>query len=169
MVKKTLIFKELNKLKRLYDNSIKSADVDLPKYYSKLALLELCGWIEESMDVLINEYADKKINNPNYVDDVLGRNYTFDYNRFKKLIVTLVGMIGFEKIESKINIVTKTKLETSLNLLKTMRDDHAHTTLMGNGSTKTLHAPSVVIPRLEEVYVGLREYEKKLKLLKCKY
>ena len=51
-------------------------------------------------------------------------------------------------------------------LLKHMRDDHAHTTLLGVGALKTLHAPSVTISYFNDVYSGLREYELNLKKLK---
>jgi hypothetical protein len=169
MVKKTIILKELNKLNVLYNNSKASTDIDLPKYYSKLALLELCGWIEESIDNLINEYADRKINETTYIENVLDHNYSFDYKRFKKMMITLVGLAGFEKIENKINIVNRARLESSLNSLKSMRDDHAHTTLIGIGSTRTLYTPSVIIPHLNDIYYGLREYEKRLKSLKYRH
>ncbi len=47
MITKSYLFKTLNRLDRLYNESRTD---DKKIFYSKLALIELCGWIEETMD-----------------------------------------------------------------------------------------------------------------------
>ena len=47
MITKSYLLKTLNWLDQLYNDP--TAD-DKKIFYSKLALIELCGWIEETMD-----------------------------------------------------------------------------------------------------------------------
>ena len=90
MVSKTYILKEPNKLNKLYNRAIKDGDQDLQKFYSKLALLELCGWIEESMDNVVQgikrRLKDEK--NKEYVDSIIKQNYGFGYEgNFRNMLM----------------------------------------------------------------------------------
>ncbi len=163
MVAKTYILKELNKIKRLYDKSMSGSDRDMPKYYSKLALLELCGWIEESMDdIIVKSSRRSRVKDCKYINDFIERNHGFSYKNFRNMIISLIGITEVERVENKVNKVNKQKLESSLKSLKSMRDNHAHTTLHGEGSTKRLWAPSIILSKFNEVYEGLVDYENHL-------
>lgn len=167
MVAKSYILKELDKLKKIYDNAMLESDKDLPKYYSKLALLELCGWIEESMDDLILKYSHRKrVKDLSYINTFVSRNYSFDYsNNFREMLIKLIGIVYTEKIENRITTTIKSKFEASLSSLRTMRDIHAHTNLQGQGSTKILWTPSITIGKFIDVYAGLKSYENELKTI----
>lgn len=167
MIKKTLIIKELNKLNILYNSSLVGTDIDLPKYYSKLALMELCGWIEENLDNLILEYSNKKLTSSSYVVNKVKNNSSFNSSSFKELLILIIGNVGFEKIEDKINLSKKTRLTSTLDNLKPMRDSHAHTTIFG--TSQAFFAPSRIISDFNNVYEGIKEYEKFLKKMSYKF
>jgi hypothetical protein len=73
-------------------------------FYSKLAILELCGWLEESIDIIFMDFAKKHIKNPNnlkLIKEKIERNYGFDYDKnFKNLLIHITGIIVFERLES---------------------------------------------------------------------
>ena len=163
MVIKTSIFLELQKLEKLYNQAMRGTDIDLPKFYAKLALLELSGWIEESMDEMVKKYSLKKRVSHAYIDNLIKKNYSFDYQKnFREMLVKLLGLKNLEILEKKVQKNKKDELESSLALLKPMRDNHAHTTLQGKGPTPTIWAPTYTLSIFNKVYVGLREYEIKL-------
>ena len=64
-------------------------------FASKLAILELCGWIEVSMDECIlsaSERVLKETKNIRFVENKVGRNYGFSYeDHFKPMLANLIG------------------------------------------------------------------------------
>ena len=48
----------LNRLDAEYNTT---TDIQLPILYSKLAVLELCGWIETNIDNILYEYVDSEV------------------------------------------------------------------------------------------------------------
>ena len=70
MVNKGSISRNLRELDTRYNR--KTRNLRDPLYYSKLALLELCGWIEVTMDGIVLDCAQKHLtrhSNLNYVQD----------------------------------------------------------------------------------------------------
>ena len=59
MIAKSYILKNLKALDKHFINTNSSKD---SLFYSKLALLELCGWIEESIGYIVLRCADRKLN-----------------------------------------------------------------------------------------------------------
>ncbi|OHB88806.1 MAG: hypothetical protein A3C38_03450 [Planctomycetes bacterium RIFCSPHIGHO2_02_FULL_50_42] len=164
MVSKTYILKEPNKLNKLYNRAIKDGDQDLQKFYSKLALLELCGWIEESMDNVVQgikrRLKDEK--NKEYVDSIIKQNYGFGYEgNFRNMLIKAVGIHKVEQIERKIDGSKKDLFKSSLGTLREMRHDHAHSYI--HSATVRLHAPSAIRNHFNPVYDGLKSFEKELR------
>jgi hypothetical protein len=61
------IFVTLNHLDTLYnESSSQNKDIE-PTYYSKLAVLEYCGWIEESLDLIVKRSFTDKITNSHLI------------------------------------------------------------------------------------------------------
>ena len=85
MVKKTTIRENIKQLCKLYNNA------PTPKYelyYAKLAIIELCGWIEESQDDIVRRCAKKnlkEIANIKTVESTIKTNYGFQYDRACKI------------------------------------------------------------------------------------
>lgn len=67
MIDYTSIQSTLNKLDSEYNTS---TDLQMPILYSKLAVLELCGWIETNIDGMLFEYINTHIVNPIYITKI---------------------------------------------------------------------------------------------------
>ncbi|MBB2678928.1 UNVERIFIED_ORG: hypothetical protein GGI61_002488 [Rhizobium esperanzae] len=166
MVVKKHIEQNLTHLDQAYR---KETDQKKATYFSKLAILELCGWIELSMDDIILGHCDRKIKlpaNTRLIKDSVKRTYGFDYEKhFRKMLINLVGVVACETIEAAVNAAAKAKLEAQLGTLKTVRDGLAHTYLKGPAPIVALDAPSVTKARLGDIYHGLKEFQKVLRQL----
>src|SRR4051794_8216918 len=106
-------------------------------YMSKLAVLELCGWIELSMDDLIDCHARRRIrllSNSKFVSDqIIKKNYGFDYKRnFRNMVMRTVGIVSCEAMERHIPTSILVRFEAQLENLKISRNNLAHTFLSGS-------------------------------------
>ena len=85
MISKSYISSTLNDLERLY-NSANSQKKTI--YYSKLAVIELCGWIEETVDDILLMHVNRKCresDNKNYFkNNVIKPNSSFQYYKLEK-------------------------------------------------------------------------------------
>ncbi|PKH80722.1 hypothetical protein CXF60_08435, partial [Psychrobacter sp. 4Bb] len=91
----------LKQLNKLY---LETTDYKKQLYYSKLAILELCGWIEESMDNIIQMCANRLLRlqatKTHVQKQVIDRNYGFDYkNHFLKMLSSVIGFMNIERLE----------------------------------------------------------------------
>ena len=99
MIARSYILDNLTTLDRKYRNSTTTKE---SLFYSKLAVLELCGWIEESMDDIVLRCARRHLKdqaNIDYVhEDIVKRTYGFDYQRhFRRMLMRwsyIVGQFG---------------------------------------------------------------------------
>lgn len=166
MVVKKHILLTLEELNRKYNTSSSGLEKVL---YSKLAILELCGWVEQSMDDVIYYAANKNIKvseNIDYVEaKIVKPNWGFIYDsNFRRMLISLFGLIAIEKMERKLNSSIHANMVSSLNSLNSIRRRLAHTHV--KGMTATIHSPSITITYLRPVYDGLKDIEKIARLLK---
>jgi len=158
MIAKKEIQKNLEQLNTRFNNSKLLRE---PHWYSKLAILELCGWIEVSLDDIAKTLAAKNIrksHNLNQFDDFVSETYGFKYkNHFCKMLIQAIGITGLEKLEKLVGEKRKVQLESELGNLARMRDKLAHT--YTRGVTLSVDAPSTTIDRFHRVYEALKEYE----------
>jgi hypothetical protein len=136
-------------------------------YHSKLAILELCGWLEIAIDEAILKTASRLLKSEDakkYVQDKVKKNYGFEYDRhLKSLIVSLVGVSGFERVERLIDVGILLNFKSELDALKIRRNSLAHT--YTRGATQFYDAPSITIARLAKVEAGIRAYDTNLRKL----
>ena len=162
MISHSYIKSNLEYLDRVYQraNSNKEAS-----YCSKLAILELCGWIELSMDDIVLRGCVrglKQEKNRKAVREKVKRNYGFEYKRhFVSLITSLVGFHGYETLEKSIPTTVSAKFKSELGNLKVLRNSLAHTYY--KGGTHHYDAPSATFSRYESVAAGLDAYDKALR------
>lgn len=135
-------------------------------FYSKLAIIELCGWIEETMDDIVMSCARRKLKDTHniiYVEkDIISTNFGFEYKQhFRGMLIRLIGLIAFEKIENKISPSKLQKLKGALTILKKARNSQAHTHL--KGVLTSIDAPSVTKNNFTLVYDGLKEFDQVLR------
>lgn len=165
MVSKTSILSNLSIISRLFNNSSNPKEALL---YSKLAILELCGWIEESMDDIVKNCAKRKLRNKNNLQflekEVIKKVHSFDYhNNFRKMLMQFIGLLKLEVIERRVDQTKLQNMKAALNALKEQRDPIAHTYV--KGITLRIDAPSVTKQRFVYVYEGLKNFEHELKRL----
>lgn len=163
MVKKGVICRNLRDIEALYDNA-KSTKKQF--YFAKLAVLELCGWLESAQDGLVRESAGRSISvaaNQAMVDEKIKRTYGFEYDQnFRPLLIFVVGLSRLERVETDFDTSgSLTKFRGLLSKLKKPRNDAAHTHT--DGLLPNIDAPSVVRKNLEELFLYLRELERLLK------
>ena len=143
MVAKSYINSTLLELDQLY-NSATSQKKAI--YFSKLALIELCGWIEESLDDIIIRHANRKLkelDNRKYcIDNIVKPNYGFEYKKnVRPMLISLLGLIEVEKLEKNLEKTAQiTLLKGYLGNIKDTRNTAAHTHL--KGVTRRYNAPS---------------------------
>lgn len=163
MIARSYIFNTLNSIDSKFHRSNSNKDSLL---FSKLAILELCGWIEESMDDIVMRCAHRHLHNQSnkqFVEkQIVKRTHSFEYQaHFKGMLIRLIGLINFERIERTVDQRKRSDLETTLSSLKSIRDSQAHTHI--RGVTTTINAPSVTLAHFEKVYAGLIEFDKVLR------
>jgi hypothetical protein len=160
MIVKTYILANLRALNKHYGRAATPKEA---QFSAKLAILELCGWIEESMDDIVLVCARKHLkiaDNLAYCEnEVVKRTYGFDYHsNFRFMLIRLLGLIAVESIERQVDPATHGRMTSALSTLKLQRNSEAHTHL--KGVTRTVTAPSVTIAQFQPVYEGLIEIDR---------
>jgi hypothetical protein len=166
MITKSYLFKTLNRLDKLYNDSTTD---DKKIFYSKLALIELCGWIEETMDDIVLRCAKpclKSEANQKFIDKTIGDTYSFGYEAFRKMLMMVIGLATLEKIEEKLENTGKiSALKSDLGNLKKSRNRAAHTHT--KGTLRTYDAPSKTQHDFDRIYALLTELDAELHRHKC--
>lgn len=162
MVDKTQIENNLTQINALFQKHI--GDNEAP-YYSKLAILEACGWIEESMDDIAMSCAKHHLANSenlSFVEKtIISRTTSFEYDRhFRHMLMRVLGIINLERLEDSLDQHKFTPMKSSLGYLKQRRDEQAHTYI--KGTTPTIDAPSLTEKRFQDVYEGLKDIEHRI-------
>ncbi len=166
MIARTYILSNLWTLDRKYKNATGKKE---SLFYSKLAVLELCGWIEESMDDVVLRCARRHLRNQanfTYVqNEIVKRTYGFDYEQhFRRMLIQLLGVVNVERIEKSVDQSKRLKLAATLDALKKVRDAEAHTHI--KGVTRQINAPSVTLSQFTALYDGLIEFDTVLRKTK---
>lgn len=160
MIARSYITSNLGAINRSY---LKAPSHKESLLLSKLAILELCGWIEESMDEVVMRCAARHLKlqgNVNYCQkEFVNKTYGFDYHRnFRFMLIRLLGLINVEKIEGRVDQVKSDRMKGALSSLKVQRNTEAHTHL--KGTTRRINAPSVTIGQFQPLYEGLVEFDR---------
>ena len=149
-VTKTNIAKNLKELDKLYNFSSSNMH---KIFYSKLALIEYCGWLENSIDILMFR-AMKDVNDPSLKrngEESIKRNYGFTFSEHFKVL--LIKILGLSKTQELIGFLRRNGdfvvLEAKLNNLKTLRNEAAHNYYVGN---QVYNSPQFYIQELNLVY-----------------
>jgi hypothetical protein len=133
-------------------------------FCSKLAVIECCGWTEEAMDDLVSRCYLRCLNQPSshkYCHNIVKTTNGFDYQtHFRKILGSVIGLTGIERLERNADQQKLGALESALFTLKAVRDTHAHTHIKGTITNMT--APSFVIGQFTHLLSGLKEIEARL-------
>ena len=166
MIALSYITSSLNELDKLYNEATSKKKAI---YYSKLATLELCGWVEDTVDDVVLMHANRKLkaaSNKKYVkDQIIKKTYGFQYNRhIRPMLISIIGLINLEGIENKLEKTGKiTLLKQSLSNLRDSRNKAAHTHL--SGAIHNYDAPSVIKGEFQKIKPALIEIDKELRAM----
>lgn len=160
MIPVTYIKRNVNHLGTSYRKSHKPINSLL---YAKLAIIEVGGWVEISMDDLISRAGARLMvaaNKKHLEKKIIERTWGFDYHsNFRSMLIQVVGIICVEKIEKSVNAGIFAKMQAALTLLKTARHDVAHTYIKNATFGAPIPAPSVVLSYFADIYAGLKDIE----------
>jgi len=159
MVVKKNILASLAMLDREYNNALLSPDPNKAVYFSKLAIIEYCGWLEETMDAIIAGYAKGKVKTVPFKEILKSRiekTYGFQYRKhFRPLLVHVVGIIRCERIQSVLDSSGElATLESELDNYVEHRNKAAHTHI--SKILPSYPSPSATIGSLKTVYPILK-------------
>lgn len=171
MLTKGDINRRLKRLNSEYLKALKSSKADAPLYFAKLAIIELCGWIEESFDELFTDIAQVKIQDIMIRQQFLKKltnNFGFSKKHIKRLTIDLYGFNGYEALEARIDQAKWIPMLASLDLLTEHRNDVSHSTIKFNGVSKSIAAPSFTISHLPPVHVGMKELRQTLRRMRVR-
>lgn len=168
MITKDYLLKTLNWLDQLYNDP--TADDQKTSSYSKLALIELCGWIEETMDDIVLRCAKRCLKseaNQKFIkDEIIKPNSKFQYEAFRKMLMIVIGLATLEKIEEKLEKTGKiSALKGDLGNLNKSRNQAAHTHT--KDTLTTYDAPSKTKYNFERIYAWLTELDEQLQRHNC--
>ena len=135
----------LNRLDTEYNTT---TDIQLPILYSKLAVLELCGWIETNIDNILYEYVDSHIIDIDCkkgIRNIIRKNYGFHYD--SNLFPLFCSVLGINNFENILDKLTSTDFQNLKGITGTYTDERnkaAHTDTPV-GTTRSYKSPSSVL------------------------
>jgi hypothetical protein len=138
---------------------------DRPKLLSKLAVLELCGWLEGQFDRLALVVESGRLNDPQWVtESVISKTSGFTYTEhWRPMLVRLVGEVFARRIESRMEALHPGELEQFKSILGTLwrkRCDFAHADMAANvAAQQSFLAPSWTLNQHRIVTKILGHYE----------
>lgn len=166
------IRKNLRLLDQKYNLAMSSSSIHASleaALYSKMALLELCGWIEEAIDTMLIDHIDRTVHSldirKTLKEEIIQRVYGFKYkDEFRPLMEKIVGAANFQKI---ITVLGKTRardesLKNIFSELTKNRNRAAHTHWK-TGVTSSFDAPSLTIQKLDTLLPIFRSIEQMVK------
>ena len=166
MIALSYITNSLNELDKLYNEASSKKKAI---YYSKLATLELCGWVEDTIDDIVLRHANRKVketSNRKYIKkEIVKRTSGFQYEfHIRPMLISVIGLIALEGIERKFEKTAKiTTLKNSLSNLRESRNKAAHTHL--KGAMYSYDAPSVIRGEFQKIKTVLLELDTELRAM----
>ena len=164
MISNIDIQNNLSRLDALYNGT---SDVQLMQFYSKLALIEFCGWIEDSIDIILADYLDNHIVGTTFridVNKIIQQNFGFRYKQnLFKIFCTVVGSNNWENIMDSLPPSDSQNFENITTSYSPLRNSLAHTHT--SGTTPTYRAPSIILADYQKLWVAMQSIENKVKAL----
>jgi len=164
MISNLTILKNLVRINRLYSTANSPIETLL---YAKIGIIELCGWIEETMDVIVLGVSERSLTSQAHRDyiekQIVKKTYGFEYEaHFRKMLMGVIGLKGVQDLEANVNRAFFDPMCGSLNAIKPNRNSHTHTYLK---ATMAIDAPSVTIRHCQTIYAGLKDIDNVLQQL----
>lgn len=145
--------------------NVAGLSTDRTNLLSKLATIELCGWLEEEFDRLIRAVAAGRISDANWIENqVIENTFGFKYEKhWRGMLCKLVGEVFAQRVEAAMETAHPGDLQQLRTLLGQLWKDRcsfAHADLTANQAAMlTFNAPSLAISRLATLKAILGRYE----------
>lgn len=141
-----------------------SLSIDRTNLLSKLATIELCGWIEGEFDRLIRLVGDGRIDAGWVESNVIDTTYGFHYTKhWRNMLCKVVGEVFARRVEDAMEVTHPgdlAHLKSLLGQLWAERCKFAHADLASNvAAAVTFNAPSLTISHYNKVKQVLGQYE----------
>lgn len=140
-------------------------NTDYLNLYSKMSVIEFCGWIEVSFDEIWKQYLNRVVSDSiirNYLIKAIDENYGFEYSKnIQKIFCLIIGGKNWQNLLSQLETVNRgysVQLKSILNDFTRRRNSFAHTTI-GLPITFTYDSPSIVLNNYDTLYKILVEIE----------
>lgn len=136
-------------------------------FYSKLAIMEVGGWVEQTVDDLLHNYIDSTVADGTIREtlkkEVVGRVFGFRYGAdFRPLFEKIIGAARYEEVRKQLSKKNQDNiLSTKLSELSKARDSAAHTYWRG-GTMPRYAAPSSTREVFEAILPIMRKIEQLL-------
>ncbi len=150
-------------------------DPRITQLSSKSSILEVCGWVEQAMDLLVRDTANRCKLSPKYISLVdkkyIEKTYGFEYRKhFEKMLIAVVGYRILEQAETRAGN-DLIKMESILSDLSKLRNHYAHTHFDINSPNPqgyiSIPTPTVMINHAKIAANGLTALEVSLIHLQC--
>ena len=169
------IRRNLNLIRERYDDAMNSSRTNSSleaALYSKLAIIELSGWIEETIDIILKDYLIRTVNDHtirNTIEqEIIQRVYGFKYkDYYRPLMERILGASRFQYITLKLEHTNarNSRLQNVLSELTKRRDQAAHTHFQ-QGITACFDSPSWTINQFDCILPIFRSIERMVKNMK---
>lgn len=141
----------LQTLKNHYEDL--DSSLELAKMVSKLAVLEVAGWIEECVDYIARDFVSEEAFNGRareILEIAIDSTYGLSYDtHVEPLLAVALGATELARVEEVLEVDAKLdKLKSELGTVHSMRNSLAHT---HTKVTMKIDAPEVTIKRLERL------------------
>lgn len=141
-------------------------DPDMPIFFSKLAVLELSGWLEDSVDDILYGYIGAHLVDTDVIDpvkEIIKKNYGFKYERnIIKICLSVLGANIWENIVDKLKPIEYFDLKSITDSLTNSRNNAAHSSII---VTRTFSAPSSTLADFRKLKPAIQKMENEIKLL----
>lgn len=150
----------IKELEILYSNSTNTLHQIL---YSKLAILEYCGWLEDSFDIIADEYITRNVltsGNQQYIRKIsIENNYGFSYeNNLRPMLSKVIGFPILEFVENDLESDHGkfTLMKSYIDFFLRQRRNAAH---KATSVTMVYDTPSVVLSYFTKLKPILQLFE----------
>lgn len=133
---------------------------------SKVATIELCGWLEEEFDRLIRVVANGRISDAQWVEsNVITNTNGFVYEKhWRAMLCKVVGEMFARRVEAAMDAAHPADIQQLKSLLGQLWKDRcsfAHADLNANRANTqlTFNAPSIAISHYNQLKLILGRYE----------
>ena len=155
-IDKTQIETALDRLETL---AASSSPENAP-FFAKMAILELSGWVEETIDDFVLNLALPHLRDENAhrrFEEIVRQNRGFTYeSHFWRLLGLATGIVNLEQTEENMDERVLSEFKTALNGLSEIRNRLAHTSL--EGTQQRTDTPTQTKLRLQTIHAGLESY-----------